>query len=298
MKKLIMALGASALISGASSCQGGAASSANNIVDKSTADSLAISFGEFFGQNLKSQEQQIQMQFGDKYNQASYMRGIEAALKLDTADVSYLIGYSSGMQAVFQMYQWAQSGIKVDPALLAKSLKKSMNDSLMSQQQAYMNFQMINSRVQQKIEEQQRVAKAAEAAENVKAGQEYVEKQKAADSDIKTSTTGLSYKIENEGTEPRIGENSNVKVIYTGRHIDGKEFDSSNGEPVTFNVNHVVVGFGEGLRMLGKGGKATLYIPGELGYGENGQPQGGIGPNEMLVFDIEVVDVEEPEPVK
>ncbi len=53
----------------------------------------------------------------------------------------------------------------------------------------------------------------------------------------------------------------------------------------------VVPGFGEGLKMLKKGGKATLYIPGKLGYGVNGQPAAGIGPNQMLVFDVEIVDV-------
>lgn len=297
MKKILMALGASAIIIGAAGCQKGATSS-NNVIDKTLADSLAITYGEFFGQNLKSQGEQIAMQFGDKYDEAAYLRGVEAALKLDTADVSYLIGYSSGMQAVFQMFQWAQAGITVDPSLLTKSLMKSVKDSVLSQQQTYVAYQMINTRVSQALQEKQAAENAREAEANGKAGEEYVAKQKAADSSIKTTESGLSYKIENEGTEPRVGEGSNVKVIYAGRLIDGTEFDSSKGEPVTFNVGQVVPGFSEGLKLLGKGGKATLYIPGSLAYGDNGQPNAGIGPNATLVFDVEVVEVENPELAK
>ena len=99
------------------------------------------------------------------------------------------------------------------------------------------------------------------------------------------------YKIEKEGEGEAIGDNTPLLVNYTGRFTDGKEFDSSKGNPARFMARGVVPGFGEGLKMLKKGGKATLYIPGKLGYGVNGQPAAGIGPNQMLVFDVEIVDV-------
>ena len=95
-----------------------------------------------------------------------------------------------------------------------------------------------------------------------------------------------------------------MTVHYVGQKIDGTVFDSSveRGEPATFNLQQVIPGFSEGIRlvgfvpgfqealtMLGKGGKATLYIPGNLGYGERGAgPQ--IGPDETLIFDVEVID--------
>ncbi len=293
MKKIFMALGAAAIIAGATSCKDVVGSGSSE--DKAFGDSLAMAFGQFYGQQVKAQEGQISAQFGEKFNHDSFVRGIQAALKLDTADVSYMIGYNMGIQATFQLYQWNQAGVKVDPAVLSRAVAMALNDSTADPQAAYLNYQRLNSRLQEKIEQRRQAAMAEEASANVKAGAEYVAEQKAADSAIQTTESGLSYKIENPGAEPKVAEGSNVKVIYTGRHVNGEQFDSSNGEAVTFNINGVIPGFREGLMLLGKGGKATLYIPGELAYGQNGAPAGGIGPNETLVFDIEVVDIELPE---
>lgn len=293
MKKILLALGAAAVIAGVTSCNGNAGSQSSE--DKAFGDSLANAFGQFYGQQAKMQEEQIKAQFGEKFNHDSFVRGIQSALKLDTADVSYMIGYNMGIQAAFQLYQWAQNGVNVDPALLSRAVAKSINDTVADPQTAYMNFQRLNGRVQQKIEERRNAALAAEAEANEKAGAEFIAKAKADDSSIMTTESGLSYKIENPGTEPKVGENCNVEVIYTGRHINGEQFDSSNGKPVSFNVNGVIPGFREGLQLLGKGGKATIYIPGNIAYGKNGAPNGGIGPDETLVFEIEVVDFTQPE---
>ena len=119
-----------------------------------------------------------------------------------------------------------------------------------------------------------------------------MEQIKAENPDIKTSESGLSYVISAPGEAPMPADTSVVVVNYVGKLADGTVFDQSpEGQPATFGVNQVIPGFREGLKMLGKGGKATLYIPGNLAYGEQGVPQAGIGPNAMLIFDIEVVDV-------
>ena len=83
-----------------------------------------------------------------------------------------------------------------------------------------------------------------------------------------------------------------VQVNYIGRLTDGTVFDQSpDGQPATFSPAGVIPGFSEGLKMLGVGGKAILYIPGNLAYGSQGVPQAGIGPDQMLVFEIEVAGV-------
>ena len=87
----------------------------------------------------------------------------------------------------------------------------------------------------------------------------------------------------------------NVKVIYTGRLIDGTEFDSSKGQPAAFRADRVVPGFSEALTTLPAGTKATLYIPENLGYGQ--QNAGSIEPGSTLVFDIEIVEVTPQEEV-
>ena len=132
-------------------------------------------------------------------------------------------------------------------------------------------------------------ANAPEALENVAAGEKYLTEAKAADPEIKTTESGLSYKIENAGDDTKITRRDVAQIKYTGRLVDGTVFDSS--DDARLSPAGVVPGFGEGLQMLGKGGKATLYIPGKLAYGVEGAPRAGIGPNAMLIFDIEVLDV-------
>jgi len=110
---------------------------------------------------------------------------------------------------------------------------------------------------------------------------------------VKKSPTGLYYEIVEEGSDERAGPSDSVKVHYQGTLTDGTEFDSSyqRGQPATFPVGGVVPGFGEGVQLVGPGGKVKLYIPGDLGYGPN--PPGGsaIPPNGTLIFEVEMIEV-------
>lgn len=110
---------------------------------------------------------------------------------------------------------------------------------------------------------------------------------------IKKSPSGLYYEIIEEGDAERAGEDDSVKVHYKGTLVDGTEFDSSynRGTPATFPVGGVVKGFGEGVQLVGPGGKVKLYIPGELGYGPNPPPGSGIPPNGTLVFEVEMIEI-------
>lgn len=119
----------------------------------------------------------------------------------------------------------------------------------------------------------------------------FIENLKRKDSSVKTTKSGLSYKIYDEGVGPKATDKDFVKVIYVGKLIDDTVFDDSKGEAREFPISGVVPGFAEGLKLLGKGGKATFYIPGELGYGIEGQPIAGIGSNATLIFDVEVTDI-------
>lgn len=165
-------------------------------------------------------------------------------------------------------------------------------------------------------------------AENAAASQEWlagIEKK----SGVKKTESGLLYKVTKEGDaslKPS-DERDVVKVHYTGRTRDGKVFDTSifanrpkeqqemmrqqrpdmfdekgnlkNGdEPVEFPLNRVIPGWTEGMQLVGKGGKITLWIPAELAYGANGAGR-LIGPNQALEFEVELIDVtpyEEPAP--
>lgn len=118
-------------------------------------------------------------------------------------------------------------------------------------------------------------------------------KENATKEGVKTTASGLQYKITKEGEGKSPKATDTVVVHYRGTLLDGKEFDSSykRNEPAEFPLNRVIKGWTEGLQLLKEGGKATLYIPPALGYGAQGTPGGPIGPNETLTFEVELVKI-------
>ena len=134
-------------------------------------------------------------------------------------------------------------------------------------------------------------AKAAGASNDLVAeANEYLAKIDAIEG-VQQTATGLRYLIEEQGTD-KVDSSSNVKVHYTLLDYNDNTLDSSvdRGEPLAVQLpSGVVPGFAEGLMLLGKGGKATIWMPAALGYGEQGQ--GSVKPNQALKFEIEIVEI-------
>ncbi len=109
---------------------------------------------------------------------------------------------------------------------------------------------------------------------------------------VKPTESGLYYIETQAGTGEKPVKGSTVQVHYTGTLIDGTEFDSSiGGSPLEFplGVGYVIAGWDEGIALMKEGGKATLIIPSELGYGA--QAAGSIPAYSTLIFDVELVNV-------
>ncbi|MDO4641168.1 MAG: FKBP-type peptidyl-prolyl cis-trans isomerase [Neisseria sp.] len=116
-------------------------------------------------------------------------------------------------------------------------------------------------------------------------------KENGSKEGVKTTASGLQYKITKEGTGKQPKATDKVSISYVGKLIDGTEFDNSQGKPVSFALNQVIPGWTEGIQLLKEGSEATLYIPSELAYGKNPPPQSKIMPNSVLVFDVKLEKV-------
>lgn len=297
MKKIFFGLGALALTLSAVSCGGSNSSAANDSTSVVNNDSIAIAMGGSMGYGIASDIKNIpDSAYKAKLSKEEILKGIEYILSVDTANVGLTAGISIGLQLQGQIKQLENMGAKIDRNLLLSSLKNAiLSDSISSEEMSKYNsyMQVSFGKLQAEVERKrlEALAKSPEAIQGTKTGEAFINAKKKADPEIKTTSSGLSYKIINPGTGDKAVDSSFVKVKYVGKLINDTVFDDSKGEAREFPVRGVVPGFSEGLKLLAKGGKAIFYIPGELGYGLQGQPAAGIGPNQTLVFEVEVTEI-------
>ena len=202
-----------------------------------------------------------------------------APLKTASDTASFYIGYmyGSGMQRM---------GMK-DPNMAA--LVAGMNSALQKKDvkpdpqsmEMYLNnyFQELSMK---------------RAQENAEKGQKFLE-ENAKKSGIDTLAHGIQYKVLKQGDGQKPTETDVVKVHYKGTLIDGTEFDSSykRNEPAEFQLNRVIPGWTTALKEMPVGSKWIIYIPSDQAYGPRGG--GPIGPNETLIFEVELLDIVAPE---
>ena len=110
---------------------------------------------------------------------------------------------------------------------------------------------------------------------------------------IKVTESGLQYEIIIEGNGPIPTATDKVRVHYIGTSISGDVFDSSveRGKPVVFSVKGVIAGWSEALQLMPVGSKWKLYLPSDLGYGTNTRPGDVVQPNQVILFEVELLDI-------
>jgi FKBP-type peptidyl-prolyl cis-trans isomerase FklB len=198
-------------------------------------------------------------------------------LKNQKDKVSYSIGIEMGKNLKRQP-------IDIDPDILAKGIKDVLSGGkvLLTDQEVSETMVAFQKEMIAKLGEKNKAEGEAFLAEN---------KKKEG---VKTLPSGLQYKVIKAGSGKKPALSDTVTTHYRGTLIDGTEFDSSylRGQPATFPVRGVIPGWTEALQLMEVGAKWQLFIPSNLAYGERGAGR-IIGPNTTLIFEIELISIEE-----
>jgi FKBP-type peptidyl-prolyl cis-trans isomerase FklB len=194
------------------------------------------------------------------------------------------VSYSLGLNVAKNIKSQGLEEINMDAIMKAFDDVYAGKEQLISDMDA---GQCLNSYMQK--------AQLAKSNASKEAGETFLAQNKTR-SGVITTESGLQYEVITEGSGDKPGLQDKVTTHYHGTLIDGTVFDSSvnRGEPVSFPVNGVIPGWTEALQLMSVGSKWKLYVPSELAYGQRGAG-GAIGPNETLVFEVELLSIERTE---
>ena len=203
-------------------------------------------------------------------------------LNTDEQKLGYIIGMDIGKSLREQ-----GTAVDLDTLMDAISATYKGEDLAMTAEEAA----AIRQEYVQKRQAAQQAESTAAGASNLAEGQKFLADNKGKEG-VQTTASGLQYKVLTMGDGAKPVATDTVKVHYSGKLLDGTEFDSSyaRNEPISFALNRVIPGWTEGVQLMPIGSKFVFYIAPELGYGEGGG--GPIPPNSTLVFEVELLDIE------
>ncbi len=259
---------------------------------KTDIDSLSYSIGMAQTQGLKGYlTGRLDV---DTTYMAEFIKGLnEGANKTSKKDIAYMAGLQIGQQISNQMMK----GINQE-LFAGDSTKTISKDNFLAgfiagtlEKGGVMTMEAAQEYTRTAMETIKAKAMEEKYADNKAAGEKFLAENKAKEG-VKTTESGLQYKVITEGNGEIPADTCKVKVNYKGTLIDGTEFDSSykRNEPATFRANQVIKGWTEALTMMPVGSKWELYIPQELAYGS--RESGQIKPFSTLIFEVELVGIE------
>ena len=255
---------------------------------KTDIDSLSYSIGMAQTQGLKGYlTGRLDV---DTAYMAEFIKGLnEGANKTSKKDIAYMAGLQIGQQISNQMMK----GINQE-LFAGDSTKTISKDNFMAgfiagtlEKGGVMTMEAAQEYTRTAMETIKAKAMEEKYADNKAAGEKFLAENKTKEG-VKTTESGLQYKVITEGKGEIPADTCKVKVNYKGTLIDGTEFDSSykRNEPATFRANQVIKGWTEALTMMPVGSKWELYIPQELAYGS--RESGQIKPFSTLIFEVEL----------
>lgn len=214
-----------------------------------------------------------------------------AALKTPAEELGYALGYRIGQRIIADH---KALGTPLDAGALGRGLADAVREAPAQLDEE--GFKRVLSAFEKSMEQRDRdiAAKMEIAArENLAKGKKFLEAN-AKRPGITALPSGLQYEVIKQGSGPKPALESVVRAHYKGTHIDGTEFDGTDlaGPPAAFPLQGVIPGWQEALQKMSVGAKWRVWIPSDLAYGEGGSPP-AIEPNEMLIFEIELVGIGE-----
>lgn len=211
-------------------------------------------------------------------------------LETESQKASYILGRS-------MIQQLRSSEAEID----FKAVTQGVEDEISAKPEKFKpeEVQTIMKSFETEARKKQEVAREVKEKARMEKGEKSLKEGKdflaanAKKDGIKTTPSGLQYKVLSEGSGDAPSKDDSVKVNYEGSLIDGEIFDSSfkRGAPATFGVGQVIKGWTEALTMMKPGAKWELYIPADLAYGDKGTPGGPIPPNAVLIFKVDLLEV-------
>jgi FKBP-type peptidyl-prolyl cis-trans isomerase FklB len=206
-------------------------------------------------------------------------------------NASYAIGMNVGKGLKDNL---KKDSVDIDPELLARGVKDALagNKLLLTDEES----QTVLTTLQNDVMAHRKEAHDVAVAKNAKEGEDFLTANKAKPG-VVTLPSGLQYKIITPGDGPKPSLNDVVLCNYKGTLVDGTEFDNSykRGKPASIPVSRVIKGWTEALQLMPVGSTWQLFIPPSLGYGDAGTNGGPIGPNETLIFEVQLLQIQ-PKP--
>ena len=261
---------------------------------KTEIDSLSYSIGMAQTQGLK--DYLVGRLDVDTAYMADFIKGLsEGANKTSKKDIAYMAGLQIGQQISNQMMK----GINQE-LFAGDSTKTISKDNFLAgfiagtlDKGGVMTMEKAQEYTRTMMETIKAKSLEEKYADNKAAGEKFLAENKTK-AGVKTTPSGLQYKVITEGKGEIPADTCQVKVNYKGTLLDGTEFDSSykRNEPTTFRANQVIKGWTEALTMMPVGSKWEIYIPQELAYGS--RESGQIKPFSALIFEVELVSIEKP----
>ncbi len=293
MNKLILSVAAAALAIGSVSCSkadnaekdGSAVAPTTQMPANATvSDSVSYLIGKLAGSEWSQNLLNVPENMRQTYRE-TLIKGIETVFSTQVPD-SLMDVYMAGLQMGQQML--SQAGPGSNRGLMLGQFQATVTLDSINVPELNADMRKLNSLMADMLIAANPQLKAM-YDQNVADGKAYIEKAKAADPEVKTTPSGLSYKVVKQGDGAVVGEHGTASVKYTGKLINGTVFDSSEDQTVDFPVDQVIPGFAEALRMMPAGSKYILYVPENLAYGKMGNQN--IAPGSTLEFELEVVSV-------